>query len=117
VLEANHIQPEDLHSKAYRDWVRGRVRLARSYFQAGREYLARVQNPRCRLAGFAYTARFEWLLETIERENYFLRPVYSERKSLGTGLRMAYSTLSALLNREEREALPQPVVSQFLRKL
>jgi phytoene/squalene synthetase len=117
VLEANHLQPQDIHSKAYRDWVRGRVNLARNYFQAGREYLARVQNPRCRLAGFAYTARFEWLLDTIERENYFLRREYTERKSLPTGLRMGLSTLSSWFHWGHAETLSQPVVSQSLRKL
>ena len=117
VLEANDIGPQDIQSKAYRAWVQSRVQLARSYFKAGREYLARVENPRCRLAGFAYTARFEWLLDTIEQENYFLRPEYNERKRLGTGLRMGLSTLSALINAGEKESLHQPVVSQSLRKL
>jgi phytoene/squalene synthetase len=111
VLEANHIQPGDLHSKAYRDWVRGRVNLARSYFERGREYLARVENPRCRLAGFAYTARFEWLLETIEREDYFLRPEYRQRKSFATGFRIGLSTLSAWSNLGRREGLTRRVVS------
>ena len=105
VLEANNIQPQDIQSKAYCDWVHSRVNLARKYFQAGRAYLARVKNPRCRLAGFAYTARFEWLLETIEREDYFLRPEYRERKSFSTGLRMGLSTLSTLLHPGERKTL------------
>jgi phytoene/squalene synthetase len=117
VLEANHIGPEDIHSKAYRAWIKSRVQLARNNFQAGREYLARVENPRCRLAGFAYTARFEWLLDTLEQEQYLLRPAYNERKSLGTGLRMGLSTLSALIHVRDRETVHQPVVSQSLRKL
>lgn len=117
VLEANHIGPQDVQSIAYRTWVRSRVQLARNYFKAGRDYLARVEEPRCRLAGFAYTARFEWLLNTMEQEHYFLRPAYNERKSLGTGLRMGLSTLSALIHVRERKALTQPVVSQSLRKL
>ncbi len=98
VLEAGHITPQDVQSYAYRTWVRGRVQLARKYFKAGREYLSRVQNPRCRLAGFAYAARFEWLLNTFEREGFGLRPQYEERKSLGTGLRMALSSVSAMVN-------------------
>jgi hypothetical protein len=117
VLETNQIGPQDIQSKAYRAWVRNRVQLARKCFETGRAYLARVEEPRCRLAGFAYTARFEWLLDTIERENYSLRPVYSERKSFGTGLRMGLSTLSALIGSQQPEARPQPVVSQSLRKL
>jgi len=91
--------------------VQSRVKLARQCFKSGKEYLARVQNPRFRLAGFAYSARFEWLLDTIEMEDYFLRPAYSERKSPGTGLRMTLSTLSALIHSSDRKALPPPVVS------
>jgi phytoene/squalene synthetase len=118
VLEANHIQPQDVQSKAYRAWVQSRVEVARKYFKAGRDYLSRVENPRCRLAGFAYTARFEWLLDTIGREGYSLRPEYTERKSIGTGLRMGLSTLSALIKvrRRERKTLAQPFISQSLRK-
>ena len=117
VLEANRIQPCDIESRAYRAWVQSRVRLARHYFKAGRDYLARVEEPRCRLAGFAYTARFEWLLDTIEREGCCLRPQYNERKRLSTGMRMGLSTLSALINVRKPEPSPQPAVSQSLRKL
>ncbi len=98
VLDANRITPFDVESKAYRSWVKSRVILARQYFHAGRDYLSRVQNPRCRLAGFAYMARFEWLLDTFEREGYLLRPQYEKRKSLGTGLRMMTSALSSMIN-------------------
>jgi len=98
VLEANRISPFDVQSDAYRLWVKSRVVQARTYFSAGREYLNRVQNPRCRLAGFAYTARFEWLLDTFERESYLLRPQYNERKRFGTGLRMMASAFSSMMN-------------------
>jgi phytoene/squalene synthetase len=117
VLETNHIRPQDVQSKAYRAWVQTRIQLARSYFQAGRQYLAGVEEPRCRLAGFAYTARFEWLLDTIERENYVLRPEYSERKSFGRGIRIGLETLSSLIHWRVAEPLHQPVVSQSWRKL
>ncbi len=98
VLETNHISPNDVHSDAYRTWVKSRVQLARKYFQTGRDYLSRVQNPRCRLAGYAYTARFEWLLNTFEREGYLLRPQYEERKSIRTGSRMMISTLASMMH-------------------
>ncbi len=117
VLEANHIGPQDVHSAAYRAWVKGRVQLAREYFETGRGYLARVQNSRCRLAGFAYTARFEWLLDTIEREGYALRPQYSERRSIGTGLRMSGLVLSAMINLRGAATLSQPIASQRPGKL
>jgi hypothetical protein len=97
--------------------VQSRVELARKCFQAGRNYLARVQNPRCRLAGFAYTARFEWLLDTIEQENYLLRSAYQERKSLTTGWRMVASVFSSLIGRPKPETFSQPIVSQSWRKL
>jgi phytoene/squalene synthetase len=117
VLESNHIQPGDLQSQGYRAWVQNRVKLARKCFQSGKQYFAQIQEPRCRLAGSAYMARFEWLLDTIEREAYFLRPAYSERKSLGTGLWMAASTLAALISFRKGETRPHTVVSQSLRKL
>ncbi len=117
VLKANHIGPQDVHSDAYRAWVKSRVQLAREYFEAGRSYLARAENVRCRLAGFAYTARFEWLLDTIEREGYALRPQYSERRSIGTGLRMSWLTLSSLITLRGVETPSQPIASQRLGKL
>lgn len=98
VLEAKAISPQDVDSLEYRLWVRSRVKLAREYFEAGRRYFLRVQNPRHRLAGFAYMARFEWLLETIEKEGFVLRPEYSERKSLRTGLKIAWMALSSMIN-------------------
>jgi phytoene/squalene synthetase len=112
VLEANAIEPQDVHSEAYCLWVRNRVQQARNYFRAGRSYFQRVQNPRHRLAGFAYMARFEWLLETIENEGYILRPQYNERKSLGTGLRMGWHTFSSMISLRGEETLSQPVASQ-----
>jgi phytoene/squalene synthetase len=98
VLEAHNIGPQDVHHEAYRAWVRGRVQLAREYFEAGQVYFRRVQSARHRLAGFAYMARFEWLLDTIEREGFLLRPQYDERKSLSTGLRMSWLALSSMVN-------------------
>jgi|SRR5579859_3696649 len=112
MLEANHIGPRDVGSDAYRAWVKSRVRLARAYFAAGESYFARVPCGRFRLAGRAYTARFAWLLDTIEREGYCLRPGYSERKSVGTGLRMSWLTLSSMLHGRGAGAWGLPVASQ-----
>jgi phytoene/squalene synthetase len=98
VLEAHHIEPQDIHSDAYRAWVKSRVGLAREYFEAGRVYFRHIRNSRHRLAGVAYMARFEWLLETFEREGFLLRPQYNERKSIGTGLKMSWLALSSMIN-------------------
>jgi phytoene/squalene synthetase len=113
-LQARGISAQDVDSPAYREWVCGRVQLARLYFQAGRECTARVKNLRCRLAGYAYTARFEWMLRAIERDNYCLRSEYPERKSLRAGLWMAWLTLSSLftfprIRVEPRTLAVQPV--------
>ena len=96
VLEAGSIGPADVDSAPYRAWVAARVRLARSYLEAGRTYFARVQSRRHRLAGLAYIARFEWLTETLERDGYLLHPLYPQRRSLANGLRMGGRTLSWL---------------------
>lgn len=96
VLRMRGISPHDVESQAYREWVCGRVKLAREYFRAGRECTAQAGNLRCRLAGFAYTSRFEWMLGAIERDNYYLRSEYPERKSLRAGLWMSWLTLSSI---------------------
>jgi phytoene/squalene synthetase len=98
VLETNCIGLQDVVTDAYRNWVKSRVQLAHEYFKAGKDYFARVQNPHCRLACYAYIARFEWLLDTIEREGYLLRPQYNERKSARTGLWMGWLTLSSMFH-------------------
>jgi phytoene/squalene synthetase len=117
VLEETRIGLQDVWSNAYRDWVKGRVQLAREYFGAGKDYFARVENPRCRLACYAYVARFEWLLDTIENEGYRLRPQYTERKSMGTGLRMSWLTLSSALSARRIHTLSQPTVARPIGKL
>jgi hypothetical protein len=117
VLESNHIWLQDVGSRPYRAWVKSRVDLAREYFQAGKHYFARVQNPRCRLACFAYVARFEWLLDTIEREDYRLRPQYTERKSLQTALWMSWLTLSSAFRYQAADTRPQPLLPHSSGKL
>lgn len=95
-LEQRGISPQDISSEAYREWVCARIHLAREYFEKSHDCTAKVRNWRCRLAGFAYTARFEWMLKVIERDNYCLREKYPERKRLRAGLSMAWATLRAL---------------------
>ena len=97
VVEAHHIDPRDVHSEAYRKWIKDRVGLARASFQTGRRYLAQVENPRCRMAGFAYTARFETVLSAIERDDYHLQPSYPECKSFMSALGMASTAISRAL--------------------
>jgi phytoene/squalene synthetase len=95
-LESRRISAHDTHNQEYRAWVCGRVQLAREYFKQGRECTAQVQNWRCRLAGYAYTARFEWMLDTIARDNYCLRSEYPERKGFAAGLWVAWQTIISM---------------------
>jgi phytoene/squalene synthetase len=93
VLAAGRIAAWDVDNPAYRDWVRERASQARACFRVGRDYLARVENLRCRIAGYAYTRRFEVVLDCIEREDYRLRAQYSERKGCARGIEMIVSAL------------------------
>jgi phytoene/squalene synthetase len=113
VLDAHSLSPFEVDRPAYREWVRRRVELARQYFRIGRQYFYRVGNLRHRLAGIAYIARFEWLLQTIEREGFLLRHEYHERKSLRTGLKMVWLTLSAMVHLPRELTVPLPAVSQW----
>jgi len=111
VLEAAHIQPHEIQNRGYRAWVQSRVQLAHQYFNAGKAYIAQVEDKRCRLAGFAYLSRFEWLLNTFEREKYVLRPEYSERKSLGTRFRIGLLTLSSMIHSRSKHSIQQPAIT------
>jgi phytoene/squalene synthetase len=75
VLEAGRIAPRDFDSPPYRAWVRERVRLARGLFREGKQYIRRLGNLRARIAGLAYCARFEPVLDAIEASGSLLRPV------------------------------------------
>jgi phytoene/squalene synthetase len=97
LLEARGLSPQDVRRPAYRAWVRSRVQTARGYIAAGKEYLGKLENFRCRIAGYVYIARFEGILDSIERDGYRLRPAYPERRSLASGLRMGWSTLAQVL--------------------
>ncbi len=93
VVVAGGINPYATDSLTYREWVESRVQLAREYFRAGKAYLARVKCRRCRLAGFAYTVRFERLLDLIERDGYRLRTQYPDGKGMKSMMSMVGSAL------------------------
>jgi len=95
-LVEHGITPSEVESQAYREWICSQVSLARRYFKEGRDFLAQVKNLRCRIAGYAYTARFEWMLRLIERDHYHLCSKYPTRKSLWAGLWMSWMTLTSL---------------------
>jgi hypothetical protein len=92
-LAAHDLDLNDREQPAYRAWVAGRVAEAYDCFRRGREFIAQVENPRCRLAGRAYVARFEWMAGLIERDGYRLRAAYPERKSARAALWMVGRTI------------------------
>lgn len=112
VLQAHGLGPLEVDQAAYRGWVQSRVELAREYLRAGKGYFARVENRRCRLACYGYIARFEWLLDTLEREGYRLRPQYDERKRAPAALHMAWATLASALNPGTSPTGLSPIASQ-----
>jgi len=114
-LQAHGISPQETENRVYREWVCGRVKLARIYFKAGYEATAQVRNWRCRIAGFAYTARFKWMLRAIERDGYRLRAEYPERKSLLAALWMTWSTLTSMLASHWGKLQPQTLAVQPVR--
>jgi phytoene/squalene synthetase len=109
VLAAHRIGPHDVHHPAYRAWVKRRVELAHGLFQSGKMYFRKTRSRRHRLAGFAYIARFEWLLETLEKEQFTLRPRYDDRKSADAGLKMIGLAFSSLADFHGMEPAKQPV--------
>jgi phytoene/squalene synthetase len=96
-LEAHGIGPQDVNSPPFRAWVRDRVEQARGYFREGKRYLDQLGVLRCKIVGYWYCARFEGVLDTIERDGYVLRPLYDERRKASTWLKMAWLGLSLTL--------------------
>lgn len=105
-IQSQQIDPQDVGSEPYRAWIQSRVQLARTCFKAGMDYIARVASFRCRMAGFAYFARFEGVLDAIERDGYRLRPEYPECKGLGAGVSMGGSVLLLAFNPRLRHISP-----------
>ena len=88
-LEEHDINPEDILSLPFRAWVQARIVLTREYFNEGKLYLDELDVLRCKIAGYWYCARFEGVLEAIERDGYNLRREYNERRKLTTWIKMA----------------------------
>jgi phytoene/squalene synthetase len=89
-LEAQEITPEDVSSPPFRAWVREQVAQARQCFCQGKRYLDGLDVLRCKIVGYWYCARFESVLDVIERDDYVLRAAYHERRKVSSWLRMAW---------------------------
>ena len=82
------------HSPKMQTWVKTQTKLAQQYFSEGKRYLDELPVLRCRIVGYWYCARFEHLLETIERDRYVLRSKYSKPKKIFTWIRFMGIALS-----------------------
>jgi len=87
-LPGGTLPADGLDEEALRDWVRRETALARRMLQDGRRYINSLDHLRCKLAGTWYCARFDRVLDLIERDGYRLRAEYPERKSLATWVRI-----------------------------
>lgn len=93
-LETNGIGPGDVNTAPYRAWVKGRVEQARQYFLEGKRFFEQLDLLRRKIVGYWYCARFEGLLNAIERDGYVLRAAYGERRRLSSLLRFALLPVS-----------------------
>lgn len=89
-LEKHDIRPDDVNSDPYRAWVQERVKEARQNLNEGKRYLDEMTVLRCKISGYWYCARFEAVLDTIERDGYYLRVDYKERHRLSTWLKISW---------------------------
>jgi phytoene/squalene synthetase len=92
-VQAHGIDLQNVQPELLREWVREQVQLARACFGVGKRYIDSLKVLRCKLAGYCYCARFERILDTIEKDGYLLRPDYTELKGLAAWLDMARLTL------------------------
>ncbi len=93
-LEAHDISLEDVDSPAFRCWVRNRVNKAKRYFREGKQYFDQMGVLRCKIVGYWYCARFECVLDAIERDGCILRESYGERRRFPTLVKMVWLTIS-----------------------
>jgi phytoene/squalene synthetase len=92
----------DTNSPQFRQWVRDQVELARYCFREGRIYIDSLDVLRCKLAGVWYCARFECVLEAIQRDGYRLRAGYPERHCPKTWLKMLRLAAAVTLKHSAR---------------
>lgn len=107
-LEEHGIGPADVESAPFRAWVRDRVELARQYFRDGKSYIDGLEVLRCKIAARWYCARFEGILDTIERDGFVLRATYGKRPTRLIWLGMASLAVSITVQHGLRRALPDP---------
>ena len=92
-LPAGGFRADDLDGEILRFWVRHEAARARTHLRDGRRYIDSLDVLRCKLAGIWYCARFERVLDLIERDGYRLRTDYPQRRNLATWINIASLTI------------------------
>ena len=93
-LDEYGISHENIDSYPFRSWVQERVGQARDYFRDGKIYLDELEVLRSKIVGHWYCARFEGILDVIERDGYVLRDAYSENRNTLAWFNFAWIALS-----------------------
>jgi phytoene/squalene synthetase len=96
-LREHAISHDQIDSHPFRQWVQERVILAREYFREGKIYLDELDVLRSKIVGHWYCARFEGILDSIERDRYLLREAYPENRNLLAWLTFAWIPISVTL--------------------
>ncbi len=96
-MDTNDIGPEAVKNPPFRAWVQSQVEQAREYFGEGKHYLDELDVLRCKIAGYWYCARFECVLDAIERDGYVLRTQYNVRHKSFTWFKMGWLAVSLTL--------------------
>lgn len=91
---AEGINLKEIDSSRLRNWVIDQVKQARMWFSEGKLYLDSLEVLRCKIAGYWYCARFEIVLDTIERDDYIVRSTYKERRSLINWFKFIWLTIT-----------------------
>jgi phytoene/squalene synthetase len=100
----------DINSPAFRSWVRNRVEQARDYMSRGKRYLDQLMVLRCKIAGYWYCARFETILDIIERDNYVLRTDYNQRRKFSNWVMIAWLAISVTIRHVFSNSLKKTTV-------
>jgi hypothetical protein len=103
LMEADSFEIYEVDHPSYRKWVKMRIEQADLFFKAGRNFLALINNLRCRIACCAYIARFEWLALVVKKHGYLLHAKYPERKTLKATIWMMGNIFSTILGIDHRE--------------
>ncbi len=96
-LEEHGIAPGEIESPAFRAWVKSRVEEAREDFRVGKAYIDSLDVLRTKIAARWYCARFEHILETIEKDGYRLRADYDDEKTAVRWVQMTGLALKVAL--------------------